>query len=125
MYTKIKQWIHEYQKSTAIKKSLATNDKPRLYKAWELTDWGNALYMDSHFKCQGHLMIHPSIGDLLVAKMDNGTFYQYTFSFVKYCRDPRDMFFAQICPMTPITEAEIVALSEKVALNQPAYSFII
>lgn len=72
-------------------------------KTWIFKDhgrWGdNIAFMDGNIvKCRvyGHLTPLPEIGDKLEVDMASGLKLIFYFTKVEPCRDPSDMFFADI-----------------------------
>lgn len=70
--------------------------EPKTYQ--KTSEWGNAISFevkpDGSLSTYGHLADKPQRGDLLQLEMKSGKMALYEFTKVKYCYDPRDMFFA-------------------------------
>lgn len=71
-------------------------DKPKTFQ--KCNGWGNAIHFeaktDKTLSVYGHQSDRPRRGDLLQVDMQSGKMALYEFTKVKYCYDPRDMFFA-------------------------------
>ena len=93
---KIQQW--------RVRKIMAGNKNPRVYKVWEHNGWGDRISIrkvnnDGTFGIDGHLMTKPVIGDIIVYEIANGEKAKGVVSETKYPGDPPDMFFATVIPV--------------------------
>lgn len=62
------------------------------------TSWGNSIVWTNWPDMQVHGWLHniPLEGDTLVAEFQSGKVLEFTFTKVRPCNDPRDMFFADV-----------------------------
>lgn len=74
--------------------------KANIYKIWEHTYWGDAIHLDTWEK---NPTVHGwisnpyiSLGDILVTRMLSEKFCWFRIKELRYCTDPRDMFFATL-----------------------------
>jgi hypothetical protein len=76
--------------------------EPVIYKLEELRGWGNSIHLDradDNGKITAHGWIsrpYVNKGDFLTYKHFDGSEVKLKFTKVKYCNDPRDMFFAEL-----------------------------
>jgi hypothetical protein len=69
----------------------------KVIKMWELTDWGDRIsWFTPGFTVDGHMTPTPKAGDFIFSKMGSGRVGVYKIISVKNCKDPRDMFFADV-----------------------------
>jgi hypothetical protein len=62
-------------------------------------------------KVYGHYTPQPEKGDRFEQKMKSGFIGVFEFEKVEYCRDPEDMFFADMKPLGYKHELEAEALA--------------
>jgi hypothetical protein len=60
--------------------------------------WGDAIrFTDESYKeVVGWKSRRPKAGDVLLVPMQSGKTGRFKFTSIEYCRDPKDMFFAEI-----------------------------
>ena len=74
----------------------------RYINMWEHSVWGNNICFADYDKGRkinkivGWLSIKPVVGDEIRSKMQSGKIARYLVVSVDYCRDPQDMFFADV-----------------------------
>ncbi|WP_303029131.1 hypothetical protein [uncultured Duncaniella sp.] len=79
------------------------NPRPKEYRKWEHFLWGDRidfmrLNPDGSFRIVGWLARRPCGGDKLIYYVESGRKAVGYIVNVEYCRDPRDMFFADVIP---------------------------
>lgn len=78
------------------------NPNPKEYKKWEHHRWGDSIEFGkidkNTFSIRGWLQNKPRDGDKLIYQTENGEYAVGYIVDVKYCGDPRDMFFANVIP---------------------------
>ncbi len=103
----IKEIIKNWRKSWRKKRFIATmemiNSNPYVYKMWEHKRWGdsiqiNKIYDNGSFRIVGWLKRLPKTGDKLLYDTESGKILSGYIVNVDYCRDPGDMFFADVIP---------------------------
>lgn len=74
------------------------NPNPQIYNMRKCRSWGNAInWLNFDTRCvSGHQYRIPKVGDFLIAEMTSGKLYKFKFIKVEQCRDPKDMFFANV-----------------------------
>jgi hypothetical protein len=94
-----------------------------IWKIWEHTYWGDAIHIDKwekNPKIYGWVS-NPSVslGDIFVSKMNSGKLCWFRTIELKYCADPRDMFFATIEAIGNgyVTEEEVETKVKELAPN--------
>ncbi len=100
---KLKKLCNEYRKSKLHKKMKRINPRPKEYRKWEHFLWGDRidfmrLNPDGSFRIVGWLARRPCGGDKLIYYVESGRKAVGYIVNVEYCRDPRDMFFADVIP---------------------------
>ncbi len=70
----------------------------RVIKIWEHKSLGNSVYFDDWKKRKiiGFLKDLPVIGDCVHTKMESGSVAELMITKIKYCYNPKDMFFATV-----------------------------
>lgn len=100
---RIKKFFSEFRKKRFIKKMSRLNPNPTEYKIWEHQKWGNSIQVrridKNTFSIVGWLPNKPHNGDKLIYKTKGGHDAFGYIVDVKYCGDPRDMFFANVVPI--------------------------
>lgn len=73
-------------------------ERGKVFIMKEHQGWGNSIqWLDwPKMKVYGCLMSRPNIGDILVAEFTGGKVVEFQFISVERCRDPHDMFFADV-----------------------------
>lgn len=103
----ISKIIHKWYKHRRKKRFLARmeriNPNPYVYKMWEHERWGNSIQVDkiydnNTFRIVGWLERLPKAGDKLLYDTESGKVLCGYIVNVECCRDPRDMFFADVIP---------------------------
>lgn len=86
------------------------NPNPKEYKKWEHHTWGNSIEIGRINKNKGTFSIHgwlesrPHDGDKLIYETESGKYAVGYIVNVRYCDDPRDMFFADVIPFEYLNE---------------------
>ena len=92
--------LAEKEQETHIAECLAT-ENPHVYSMggyWgHHIDWFGDNSPDDG-KVYGHLPRLPELGDIVEVTMESGRVMEYRFIEVRYCADPRDMFFGTLRP---------------------------
>lgn len=94
----------ENKKSKVYKKLQSNNSNPRSFKLWEHDSWGDKIsirkiYDNGSFQIVGWLYDRPIQGDWLIYEVQSGKYAKGIIHNIKYCQDPRDMFFADVLPV--------------------------
>lgn len=100
---KLKHLRKEYRKRRLRKKMERINPTPREYRQWEHRYWGDKIDItrlnpNGTFRIVGWLPQRPKHGDKLIYDVESGRKAVGYIVNVEYCRDPRDMFFADVIP---------------------------
>lgn len=100
---KLKELRREYRKRSLRKKMKRINPNPKEYRIWEHQFWGNQISIrrvnkNGSFRIVGWLSRRPNHGDKLIYDVESGRKAVGYIVNVEYCRDPRDMFFADVIP---------------------------
>ncbi len=67
--------------------------------------WGcHVEWLTDHEKVWGHHPTIPSVGDRIHSPMQSGRTGVYEVTAVERCRDPDDMFFADVTPLGYLDE---------------------
>lgn len=99
----IKNWRKSIRKERLRKRMERINPNPRVYKMWEHKRWGdriqiNRINENGSFSIVGWLSSGISNGDKLLYDVKSGKVAVGYIVNVEYCRDPQDMFFADVIP---------------------------
>lgn len=100
---KLKNLHKEYRKRKLRKKMERINPAPKEYRQWEHRCWGDKIDItrlnpNGTFRIVGWLPQRPKHGDKLIYDAKSGHKAVGYIVNVKYCRNPRDMFFADVIP---------------------------
>ncbi len=100
---KFKNWRKEWRKKRFRTRMRRINPNPFVYKIWEHKRWGdsiqiNKIYDNNAFRIVGWLKRLPKNGDKLLYETESGKILSGYIVNVDYCRDPGDMFFADVIP---------------------------
>ena len=97
--------IRLYQaRKRLIKELKKINPKPYTYKYWEHFSWGDSIQWRNSddtlpLKVVGWHARRPKDGDKLLYQTENEEIAVGYFVNVKYCDNPKDMFFADVVPL--------------------------
>lgn len=92
------------KKGKFIKKLQSNNPNPSTFKQWEHRFFGDKIsirkiYDNGSFQIVGWLFNRPIQGDWFVYEAQSGKHIKGIIYNIKYCRDPQDMFFADVLPI--------------------------
>jgi hypothetical protein len=69
----------------------------RVIKMWKHKSWGDSIIWDEpNTRIMGWLENKPDRGDKILSKMKSGKIGIFRITNVEHCRDPNDMFFADV-----------------------------
>lgn len=92
--------LFEYRKKRFYKKMCLINPNPRVYDMSKHKGWGNSICINrvdgSNFSIYGWLAVRPKKGDKLIYDVEGNKKAIGYIVNVEYCRDPPDMFFADV-----------------------------
>ena len=103
IFDKIKEWRKSLRKESLRKKMTKVNPNPHEYRMWEHSGWGDSIqiskiYENGTFRIHGWIARCPRYGDKLIYDVQSGKRAVGYIVDVECCRDPRDMFFANVIP---------------------------
>ena len=88
------------------------SEEPKTYRMENHTGWGDRIgWSDYPKRINGHLSQKPSKGDYITCEMKSGKIGVFRVASIEYCRDPQDMFFANVEPLGYEDELSIPAES--------------
>lgn len=98
----LKKVLFEYKKKRFYKKMCRINPNPRVYDMSNHKGWGDSICISrvdgSNFRIHGWLAVRPNDGDKLIYDVQGNKKAMGYIVNVEYCRDPADMFFADVVP---------------------------
>ncbi len=105
----LKNWHKNWRKKRFRARMRRINPNPYVYRKWEHKRWGDSIEINklydnrSSFRIVGWLKRLPKTGDKLLYNTESGRIASGYIVNVEYCRDPRDMFFADVIPFEMLT----------------------
>jgi len=99
MFVKIREFINKLRNKEDLPEPTGF-----IYRCDMHTTWGNAINLDAKevepgmykWTAHGHLRRLPKNGDIFETKTSSGRIVQMLVCSVRYCSDPRDMWFCDL-----------------------------
>lgn len=105
--------IHKIEINAFNRNFYYVSERPEIFDTSKYNLWGANVVVTDHNSAHGWLSPLPNAGSLILTNMASGKRAFYVVTSVRPCRNPSDMFFADILPLGYLiaTESNISLLN--------------